>query len=748
MDQMVLKVQQWLNKTYNGKDGYIPIKEDGTTGWATTNALLVALQIEEGVPAWAIEDEIRNKSFGFRGMTVAKCPTVGLGYENPTNIVYILQGAFWCKGINPFAFDGKFTQSTVDAIEKLQIDAGIDATGIAHVLEFKALLSMDQYSLIPGGDPQIRQIQQTLNSRYAKDRGELIPCDGVYGAGLNRSLVYALQRLEGFSVDICNRANGYFGSGTADRCPTLSYGSSNSQFIELLQWCLYCNKCNPGGFGGIYDTATQDAVELFQKELALPGTPGVADINVWESLLISCGNKNRSARACDTATTLTYASAKALKDAGYDVVGRYLTNKFAMTTEEINNIFKAGLEIFAIYEYGSTLSYYSESGRGTKDGEAARDAALALGIPAGTVLYFAIDYDMEDYQVTNVVIPYFEEINNVIAPYSVGIYGSRNVCSRVSESGLAVSSFVLDMSTGYSGNLGYTMPDNWNFDQFATVTAGGVGIDKDGYKPTKEFEITFNNVSESIKSMTSSDANNMNALVRDVRDLFGFNLTSNDFFGKNNAKATIDLGFAIMTVSAQLYTSIDSGAMVFGAYEIGKGGSGSYQFSGIASGTIDIQGMIDGLKKCSSAEAFKSLNMELYNGKVNQIYFQMFGPDELQFQVYHLLKSEGSSDNTDVIDVLYTITVEFTDIFKREMDKILKDIKEYVLGIKDKLTNFKSNPMIPLICMIIHSQVYKSLKNGKEDITGLGNLSEMILINAFEGGKDFIKALFDSAIEA
>ena len=209
MDQMVLKVQQWLNKTYSGKDGFTPIAEDGTTGWATTNALLVALQIEEGVPAWAIEDEIRNKSFGFRGMTVANCPTIGLGYPNPTNVVYILQGAFWCKGINPFAFDGKFTQSTVDAIEKLQIDAGIEATGVAHVLEFKALLSMDQYSLIPGGDPQIRQIQQTLNGRYAEGRGELIPCDGIYGAGLNRSLVYALQNLEGFSIAICNDVQPY-----------------------------------------------------------------------------------------------------------------------------------------------------------------------------------------------------------------------------------------------------------------------------------------------------------------------------------------------------------------------------------------------------------------------------------------------------------------------------------------------------------------------------------------------------------
>ena len=69
--------------------------------------------------------------------------------------------------------------------------------------------------------------------------------------------------------------------------------------------------------------------------------------------------------------------------------------------------------------------------------------------------------------------------------YRTGIYGTRNCCTRVSENGYACSSFVGDMSTGFSGNLGYSMPENWAFDQFYTTSIGsGAGyleIDKDGF---------------------------------------------------------------------------------------------------------------------------------------------------------------------------------------------------------------------------------------------------------------------------
>ncbi|MFP9035808.1 glycoside hydrolase domain-containing protein, partial [Enterococcus faecalis] len=69
--------------------------------------------------------------------------------------------------------------------------------------------------------------------------------------------------------------------------------------------------------------------------------------------------------------------------------------------------------------------------------------------------------------------------------YEIGVYGPRNICIRTSEAGLTKYSFVANMSTGFSGNLGYPMPNNWAFDQFYEGTigsgSGSIGIDKDGY---------------------------------------------------------------------------------------------------------------------------------------------------------------------------------------------------------------------------------------------------------------------------
>lgn len=106
-------------------------------------------------------------------------------------------------------------------------------------------------------------------------------------------------------------------------------------------------------------------------------------------------------------------------------------------------------------------------------------AAIKHGVP-NTVIYFAVDFDAMDYQVTNSVIPYFRGVSeNMTSGYQVGIYAPRNVCTRVCEAGYAVSSFVSDMSTGYSGNLGFPIPENWNYDQFHEIKGYGGSWDLD-----------------------------------------------------------------------------------------------------------------------------------------------------------------------------------------------------------------------------------------------------------------------------
>lgn len=97
---------------------------------------------------------------------------------------------------------------------------------------------------------------------------------------------------------------------------------------------------------------------------------------------------------------------------------------------------------------------------------------------------------------TSFVIPYFRKLNLVFNSstnsknYKVGIYAPRYICSYISELGLAEYSFVADMSSGFSCNLGYPIPKNWAFYQFFEMNTNNGGIfpsspsfdlDKDGY---------------------------------------------------------------------------------------------------------------------------------------------------------------------------------------------------------------------------------------------------------------------------
>ncbi|WP_052008695.1 glycoside hydrolase domain-containing protein [Listeria riparia] len=140
---------------------------------------------------------------------------------------------------------------------------------------------------------------------------------------------------------------------------------------------------------------------------------------------------------------------------------------------------KKGLKIFPIYQDGGyEIPYFEVPFQGISDGYKAIDAAYNLGFPAGTTIYFAVDLDAYDYQITDLIIPYFQNLraafkqNQTLRSYQIGVYGARNVCSRLQNAGLVDNVFVADMSTGFSGNLGFPMPDDWAFDQYFEMSIG------------------------------------------------------------------------------------------------------------------------------------------------------------------------------------------------------------------------------------------------------------------------------------
>ena len=124
-----------------------------------------------------------------------------------------------------------------------------------------------------------------------------------------------------------------------------------------------------------------------------------------------------------------------------------------------------GLKIVAVWEQNSpdpeNLSYSS----GYSDAFSAYKQAKAIGQPAGSAIYFAIDFNAHELEPAK---EYFRGITAGLtvasggrAEYKVGVYGSGAVCDAIKRAGLARYSW-LTKATSWDGSLDY---NDWNIKQ-------------------------------------------------------------------------------------------------------------------------------------------------------------------------------------------------------------------------------------------------------------------------------------------
>lgn len=485
-DAMVKKAQEWYNETYRGTDGYVEISEDGITGSGTCKAFVRALQYELGL----------DVDGGFGTGTLNACPTIDASTSNK-NLITIVQCGFYCKGYNPNGIDGAYGSGAKSAALNFKRDIGFDDPGSSMEPVFiQALLNTDSFKLSGSGNVQIREAQQYLNANYIEEFSFLkfIPTTGIADRNMSKAVIAALQYEEAGKK--LTGVDGIYGTNTLNNAPELKEGSSKKEFIKIAKMCLMIMYSYPD-FTEYYDELMAYHVEKFQEFYCLTKessvTAGVIGKVTWASLLSSKGFSERKAEACDTSKQLlTESMIKKLKDTGYKIVGRYLTGTVGGTTpknlteEELKLLADNNMRCFPIYQDGGASVSHFTPEKGTSDAQKAIAAATALHIPANTIIYFAVDVDVTADQTKNSIIPYFRSVREVFensdAKYRVGIYGARNVCSMVCKEELASSSFVSDMSTGYSGNLGFPLPDNWAFDQFyeySVTDSSGVKIPLD-----------------------------------------------------------------------------------------------------------------------------------------------------------------------------------------------------------------------------------------------------------------------------
>ncbi|MFF4273413.1 glycoside hydrolase domain-containing protein [Streptomyces sp. NPDC001536] len=522
-DQMVIEAQKFIN-SYNVA-GIPKVEENGRTGWPVMFALTRALQHELGITAL-------SDSFGPTTLATlqSRHPVINAGTRHE-KILKIVQSALYCKGYDGGGIDGTYNDSVAASVRELKQNMGVDgafADGVAPKV-FKALLTMDAYVVIEGGSELTRAVQQWMNGRYVGRRNFfIVPCDGHFSRDVQKALMFAIQYEIGMSDDV---ANGVFGPGTQQgiRNNPLSEGSSGT-WVSLFSAAMIFNKRIGAVFSSQFDADLATRVRSFQSFAKLPVT-GRGDFQTWASLLVSTGDATRKGTAADCVTEVTDARAAALRDAGYQIVGRYLSNVPNTTLDkkikpgELGRMAAYGLSCFPIYQtWGGEAAYFRRE-QGVADAFAAIERAKHYGFRPGTRIYFAVDFDALDYEVTDNILPHFRAIRDVMNEhgqgYLTGIYGPRNVCSRVAAAGYTSASFVCDMSTGFSGNLGYPLPEDWAFDQISTVSVGaGAGlieIDNNIVSGRDSGQNTYNPEQTTADLDVSMDMSRRNALLADVQ---------------------------------------------------------------------------------------------------------------------------------------------------------------------------------------------------------------------------------------
>lgn len=528
VDSMLLKSQQWLNENFSSNSAFGSVPEDGTSRRATVNGCIRALQIRLGIVNTADNfgqgTESLFKSTYKNGIVQQEYPST-----EEDKVYGIIQCALWTKGYSTgsSSITKHFYDDTGNAVKALKRDLGISSDSSTVTLNvMKFLLSMKQSKKVSGGIDDIRTIQQRLNNRYEPYIG-FIPTDGSMTRETSKALIIALQITEDIDPSL---ATGNFGKTTKERLPVLPdtinslSSEKKNEFVDLIRYSLCANGIQVSLDTSEWNTEVSDAIGEFQQLMELPYNKK-ADVNTWMSLFLSSGNPDRSSVASDTRFEMTSARIEYLKENGISIVGRYLTgDSKSLRPGEAQRLLNAGIRFFPIFQetyYSDDVTKYNYN-LGVSDARKAISKARQYGIPAGNIIYFAIDFDPTQDQIDTYVVPYFQAIKENIGEYCVGVYGTRNVCWNLIN--IAKASFVSDMSTGYSGNKGFKMPRNWNFDQFSEIKGIGTtkwDLDKTAYSGLYPPVTSLNSGTLNLSSTFSFNDGH----VGDTRPLWGNYLT-------------------------------------------------------------------------------------------------------------------------------------------------------------------------------------------------------------------------------
>ncbi|MGL5646349.1 MAG: hypothetical protein ACRDDY_00740, partial [Clostridium sp.] len=196
------------------------------------------------------------------------------------------------------------------------------------------------------------------------------------------------------------------------------------------------------------------------------------------------------------------------------------------------------------------------------------------------------------------------------------------------------------MSAGYSGNImNYEIPKNWAFNQFATVTVSGIGIDKDGYSGR---DVGFNEIGVKLE------------ILNEYNKIFNTEIGINVF---REPIVICDTPAFEIEVSATVASDPKN---TNNEIVISRNGELSYsRTEGPVMFNVDLANT--NLKELSAQDLMQTISIEIYKNGNNSIYFTVVSidPFTVKYDVY-LERNNLKSENIQV-DFTTTITLSEYD---------------------------------------------------------------------------------------
>lgn len=162
-----------------------------------------------------------------------------------------------------------------------------------------------------------------------------------------------------------------------------------------------------------------------------------------------------------------------------------------LSLAEAQAISAQGMTIAVVFQQGQSGAADFTEIKGYEAGRRAYRYALNdIGQPAGSGIYFSVDFDASPSQIKNAVSPFFQGIQRAFDEvsggqpiYRVGVYGSGATAAALTRAKLA-SLVWLAMSRGFRGTREALEKGNYHLEQRAPeAVLCGLGVDYDYANP-------------------------------------------------------------------------------------------------------------------------------------------------------------------------------------------------------------------------------------------------------------------------